>query len=353
MRFDPVTLHPVLAIAETRSSTRAAAQARLALVAAGKRLSDLETRWGVAVPERARVVGWTEAGRVVVRHIRALNASLHALEREVVEFSRGIKDDLRIAANASAIAECLPAELANFSPARPGIRISLADLTRAEVPAAVASGRAGVGIFAPLRHDSRRSCRPCRPCRPCRSGEAVGRLAMLVPARQPLLQHGLFQHLSTTPPGIPFDALPELDIVGLHLGAALQKQMRERARALGRARNVRVPVLGFDAIARRVEAGLGVALLPAGVAQRFARIVLVSRLALDEPWAQRHCLLDLQDLRSLAVLQRFADALCPPAPQVDLPEPTGPTGPGPTEPAPIAPKPRAARQSPARQRTAP
>ena len=358
MRFDLVTLHLVLAIAETHSITRGAAQAHLALAAASKRLSDLETRLGVALFERrARGVDLTEAGRAMVRHIRTLNASLHALESEVVEFSRGIKGHLRIAANASAIAECLPADLAAFSQAHPGIRISLEDLTSAEVQAAVASGRADVGIFVPPQHDSRLSCRPYR------AGEAVGRLAVLVPARHPLLQHPQAQQ-----PGIPFDALLDFDIVGLHLGAALQEQMRERAQALGRTLNVRVQVRGFDAIAQLVEAGLGVAVLPAGVAQRFARIFQVTPLALDEPWAQRHYQLAVRSQAVLpAVVQRFADALCPSAPAVDpldlaapvnppnpaKPSRITPTDPTPTDPAAIAPKPRAARQSTTRKRTAP
>jgi DNA-binding transcriptional LysR family regulator len=139
MRFDLTTLNLVLAIAETRSITQGAKREHLALAAASKRLSDLETRLGVTLfDRRARGVDLTEAGRALVRHIRALNASLHALESEVVEFSRGIKGHLRITANASAIAECLPADLAAFSQAHPGIRISLEDLTSAEVQAAVA-----------------------------------------------------------------------------------------------------------------------------------------------------------------------------------------------------------------------
>ena len=47
--------------------------------------------------------------------------------------------------------------------------------------------------------------------------------------------------------------------------------MRERAQALGRTLNARMQVHGFDAIAQLVEAGLGVAVLPAAVAQRFAQ----------------------------------------------------------------------------------
>ncbi|GCL66186.1 LysR family transcriptional regulator [Pseudaquabacterium pictum] len=294
MRFDLITLNLVLAIADTRSITRGAAHEHLALAAASKRLSDLESRLGVALFERrARGVDLTEAGRALVRHIRSLNASLHALESEVVEFSRGIKGHLRIAANASAITECLPADLAAFSQAHPGIRISLEDLTSAEVQAAVAEGRADVGIFVPPQHDGRLSSRHYRD----------GELAVLVPR----------DHVLARRSGVPFDALLDFDIVGLHLGAAVHEQMRERAQALGRTLNVRLQVRGFDAIAQLVEAGLGVAVLPAVVAQRFARIFAVQPLALQEDWAKRPYLLAVRTQEVLpAVVQRFVESLCPP-----------------------------------------
>ncbi|HOB94118.1 MAG TPA: LysR family transcriptional regulator [Aquabacterium sp.] len=293
MRFDLTTLNLVLAIADTRSITRGAEQEHLALAAASKRLSDLEARLGVALFERrARGVEPTEAGRALVRHIRSLNASLHALESEVVEFSRGIKGHLRIAASAGAITECLPADLAAFSQAHPGIRISLEDLTNAEVQAAVAEGRADVGIFVPPQHEARLRCRHYRD----------GELAVLVPR----------DHALARREAVPFDALLDFDIVGLHLGATLQEQMRERAQALGRTLNVRLQVRGFDAIAQLVEAGLGVAVLPAVAAQRFARIFAVQPLALQADWARRPYLLAVRDLEAQpAVVQRFVEALCP------------------------------------------
>jgi DNA-binding transcriptional LysR family regulator len=315
MRFDLITLNLVLAIADTRSITRGAAHEHLALAAASKRLSDLESRLGVVLFERkARGVDLTEAGRALVRHIRSLNASLHALESEVVEFSRGIKGHLRIAANASAITECLPADLAAFSQAHPGIRVSLEDLTSAEVQAAVAEGRADVGIFVPPQHDARLSCRHYRD----------GELAVLVPR----------QHLLARRSAVPFEALLDFDIVGLHLGAAVHEQMRERAQALGRTLNVRLQVRGFDAIAQLVEAGLGVAVLPAIVAQRFARIFAVQPLGLQEDWARRPYLLAVRTQEVLpAVVQRFIECLCP-GPTTDTTAPAA-----------------GARQSPSRKRT--
>jgi DNA-binding transcriptional LysR family regulator len=294
MRFDLTTLNLVLAIADTRSITRGAERESLALAAASKRLSDLESRLGVSLFERrARGVEPTEAGRALVRHIRTLNASLHALESEVVEFSRGIKGHLRVVANASAIAEHLPADLAAFATAQPGIRVSLEELTSADVQSAVAEGRADVGIFiAP-------AVEPSLDCRPYREGV----LGILVPRGHALARQAAHD----------FDALLDYDIVGLHAGAAAQAQMHERAQALGRTLNARMQVHGFDAIAQLVEAGLGVAVLPQVVAERFAKVFRVQPLVLRETWARRSYLLAVRQQAVLPPpLQRFIDTLVPP-----------------------------------------
>ena len=292
MRHDLTTLNLVLAIADTRSITAGAQREHLALAAASKRLSDLETRFGVPLFERrARGVEPTEAGRALVRHIRGLQASLHALESEVVEFSRGIKGHLRIAANAGAISECLPPDLAAFSQAHPQIRISLEDQTSAEVQAAVAEGRADVGIFVPPLLDNRLSTWRYRS----------GSLAAMVPAG----------HALAALERVRFDALLDHDIVGLHAGAAAHELMRAEAEGRGRTLKARLQVRGFDAIAQLVEAGLGVAVLPAAVAQRLAQVFRVRVLALDEPWAEREYRLAVRTQEVLpAVVQRFVTALC-------------------------------------------
>ena len=291
MRFDLVTLNLVLAIAETRSISRGAEREHLALAAASKRVSDLEARLGVALFERrARGVEPTDAGRALVRHIRTLNASLHALENEVVEFSRGIKGHLRLVANAGAIAECLPRDLVAFSQAHPQIRISLEDQTSPEVQAAVAEGRADVGIFVPPVLDNRLTTWPYRE----------GRLAVIVPAGHKLSTEG----------AVRFEALLDYDVVGLHVGAAVHELMREHAQERGRTLNARLQVRGFDAIAQLVEAGLGVAILPAAVAERFAQVFRIAVLTLDESWARRDYLLAVRTQEVLpTVVQRFVTAL--------------------------------------------
>ncbi|MBL8314651.1 MAG: LysR family transcriptional regulator [Rubrivivax sp.] len=293
MRFDLTTLHLVLAIADTRSITRGAERENLALAAASKRLSDLEARLGVALFERhARGVQPTEAGRALVRHVRNLDMQLHALESEVVEFAHGIKGHLRIVASAGAISECLPPDLASFLQAHPQIRISLEDQTSAEVQAAVAEGRADVGIFVPPLLDNRLQTHLYRRAS----------LAAIVPAGHPLAQRQ----------SVRFEALLDHDIVGLHHGAAAHELMRAEAEGQGRPLKARLQVRGFDAIAQLVEAGLGVAVMPAEVAARLARVFALTVLRLDETWAQRRYLLAVRQQEVLpAVVQRFVDALCP------------------------------------------
>jgi DNA-binding transcriptional LysR family regulator len=293
LRFDLTTLNLVLAIHDTRSITRGAEREHLALAAASKRLADLEARFGVPLFERrARGVEPTEAGRALVRHIRTLHTSLHALESEVVEFSRGIKGHLRVVANASAISECLPADLAAFSKAHPQIRISLEEDSSAEVQAAVAEGRADVGIFVPPLLDNRLDARRYRN----------GELAVIVPARHPLARRK----------AVRFDQLLEHDIVGLHHGAAAQELMRTEAEGAGRTLKARLQVRGFEAIAQLVQAGLGVAVMPSATAARLARLFTIKLLRLDEPWARRDYQLAVRRQELLPmVVQRFVDALGP------------------------------------------
>lgn len=293
MRLDLTTLNLVLAIHDTQSITRGAEREHLALAAASRRLADLESRFGVPLFERhARGVEPTEAGRALVRHVRSLHASLHAMESEVVEFARGIKGHLRIAANASAISECLPPDLAAFSQAHPQIRISLEDLTSAEVQAAVAEGRADVGICVPPLLDNRLATRRYRH----------GRLAAMVPDG----------HALASRTAVHFHDLLDHDIVGLHHGAAVHELMRSEAEGQGRPLKARLQVRGFDAIAQLVEAGLGVSVLPAAVAQRMSQLFRVRVLRLDDAWAERDYLLAVRRQEVLpTVVQRFVDALCP------------------------------------------
>jgi DNA-binding transcriptional LysR family regulator len=95
----------------------------------------------------------------------------------------------------------------------------------------------------------------------------------------------------------------------------VQELMHGQALALGRTLKARLQVRGFDAIAQLVGAGLGVAVLPAVVAERFAQLFSIRVLALDEPWALRDYQLVVRAQPVLpSVVQRFVQALRPAPP---------------------------------------
>ena len=293
VRFDLVTLNLVLAIAETRSITRGAEREHLALAAASKRLSDLEARLGVQIFERhARGVELTDAGRALIRHVRQLHASLNAMEDEVADFARGVRGHLRIAANASAISEFLPADLAAFSRVHPGVRISLEDRTSAEVQQAITDGWADVGIFVAPQSEARLATTVYRESTLC----------LITPRDHPLSQRA----------SVRFEDWLDCDVVGLHEGAAAQQILLSQAREQGRPLKARLQVRGFDAIAQLVEAGMGVAVMPSAVAQRMGRLFGIAQVALDEPWAKRSVLAGVRAQEVLPlVTRRFLEFIAP------------------------------------------
>lgn len=304
MRFDLVTLNLVLAIAETRSITRGAQREHLALAAASKRLSDLESRLGVQLFERrARGIEPTAAGQAVVRHVRALHAGLNALEDEVADYAHGVRGTLRVVANSSAIAECLPPDLAAFSQAHPGVQVSLEDETSAQVQRAVLQGQADVGIFVPPVIEAGLRTWLYRH----------GELTVITPASHPLARRTALR----------LSELLDLDFVGMHVGAAAQDIILAEAAAQGRGLRARLQVRGFDAMAQLVAAGLGVAIMPTVVARRMARAHAIAPVRLDESWARRDYLIAVRAQEVLpAVTRRFVDQLRLDAPVDDHPEPS-------------------------------
>jgi DNA-binding transcriptional LysR family regulator len=79
--------------------------------------------------------------------------------------------------------------------------------------------------------------------------------------------------------GVPF--------AGQSAETALQKLCRGQAEARGVALNERVNVSGFDGVRRMVEAGRGVAILPATAAQPYAAAMRIGLRPLAEPGARR------------------------------------------------------------------
>lgn len=252
MRFDLVTLQLLLAVERHGSITRAADEQHIALAAASTRIKDLEDRAGVQLLERhARGVTFTAAGKALVHRARAIERELDALSVELEEYARGISGHVRIAANASSIASCLPADLTAFLRTTPKVKIDLSEHTSRDVQRLVLDSAADIGVYAG------RNEFPALVVFTYREDSMV----VLTPRRAPF----------TRIEAMPLDNLIDQDLIMLQEGGSIQDILGREAARYGRPLKIRIRVKGFDAICQMVAADLGVAVLPAVVAERFAR----------------------------------------------------------------------------------
>src|SRR5262249_14023395 len=102
-------------------------------------------------------------------------------------------------------------------------------------------------------------------------------LIVLLPAGHPL----------ATAQRLKFHDVARGGLVAVQAGGALDRLLREKAAAARLPFQPTVSVDSFDAACRMVEAGLGVAIVPASAATAFAGSDRFVRCALDEDWAPR------------------------------------------------------------------
>lgn len=261
-RIDFVTLKLLLAVAQTGSITKAAAQQNLALGAASTRLRELEARFGVPLMVRhARGVRFTEAGNAVLHHARSIDRELAQMAFEVGDFAAGITGHVRIVANASSIATVLPQDLTEFLKTHPRVRIDLAEHTSRDIQALVAEGEAEIGVFAGMLLREDLSQLPYHE----------DTLVALVPN----------QAVWRKTRSITLARLLSEDLILLQEGGSIQEWLANMAHAQGVHPRIRVQVKGFDAISQLVAAGLGVTVLPEIVARRFSQLLGLKNLTID------------------------------------------------------------------------
>jgi DNA-binding transcriptional LysR family regulator len=93
------------------------------VAAASKRISDLEKHLGVSLLYRhASGVKLTEAGRVCFQHALDVLEGVERLSNAMSDYAAGVRGQIRIWANTSAITQFLPDDLSAFMRAHPGIR---------------------------------------------------------------------------------------------------------------------------------------------------------------------------------------------------------------------------------------
>ena len=284
MRPDLASLALFVRIAESRSITRAAGASHMALAAASRRVSQLEEQYGVKLLNRgARGVELTPAGAAQLAHARRLLGQADELRAELSDFTKGGKGLVRVHANASALAQHLPEDLASFCEAHPAVKVAVEEHRSGAIVQALRSGEADIGIVmegAPT--DGLQSF-----------DYRTDVLVAVLPRRHALRGQQ-----------VPFSRLLAYDFVGLESDTVISRLMASAAVAEGKPLRLRMQLKGFDIVARMIQAGLGIGILPEVVARNFSRSMKLRIVPLADAWARRRMWICVKDLAALPASAR-------------------------------------------------
>lgn len=272
--MDLKTLRLFVAVMETGSITKAARREHIAVSAVSKRLGLLEARLGNKLfhrqPEGLEPL---PAASVLLRNAQNVLRNLSQMQLEMAEFAEGVRGTVTIAASTSVAASYLPEELRAFSLLHPGITIAVRDALSREAVQMAAEGTADFSIFAEPYSAGALRTLPYK----------TEKLVAVLPAGHPLAsRRGL-----TLPEMLPYDF-----VVG-RPGSSLNTILERAAEAAQLELRCRVQVAGNETIARMVEAGHGLSILPASVVRPRRGGGLAAR-PLQEAWAERRLRLCFQ-----------------------------------------------------------
>ena len=268
IQFDLTTLRHFVALAEEGSIAKAAERQNIVASAISKRISDLEQTLGVPLLQRhRRGVSVTPPGEALLRHARRVLRDLSQLEGELVEHSQGLKGQVRLFANSTAILRHLPRQLVSFLSHHPLVKIEIEENISPMILKAIAGREGEIGIFGGGIASSDLHIQPYRE----------DRLSVVVPKGHPLEARCV----------IRFAEVAEEDFVGLQAGSSIDMLSARAAGELGKSLNLRIRMTGFDPLCHMVEAGLGIGVVPESIAAHYARTLAIVSLRLEEPWARR------------------------------------------------------------------
>ena len=272
MKYDIQTLKIFLAVAREGSIARAAAKEHTVASAVSKRISDLEKSLATTLLYRhRRGVKLTLAGSELHQYATRILAEMAGLDSAMGNYANGVRGQVRLVANTSAIVQFLPYDLSSFLKLHPTVKIDLEEHTSDAVHKMVGGGSADLGIMVPQR--------PLDGLQAClyRADE----LMVLMPPDHPLSKQGSLRFAETL----------GYDYVGLPRGSSLCNTMVTAAQELDLPLRLRIQATSFDGLRRMVALGLGIGILPRGSVEPFLQTEGLVAASLDEPWARRELML--------------------------------------------------------------
>ena len=288
-RVDPFDLQLFEVVVAQGSITAGAQAMSLSLAAASERLKTLEHRVGVQLFERSKTGAVaTDAGRALSRQAHRVLAELDSLHVAMSAFGHGLRGTVRLLGNTAAVVEALPPRLGAFLAAHPDIDLELQEMPSDAALQALRDGVADVAVVADHVDTAGLSAHAWLD----------DELVALLPASP-----------RRRAASIRFVELLDQPFVGLGAESGLSRFLQAQAARGGRVPKHRVRVSSFEAIARLVEAGAGVAVMPRSAAKRQMTAGL-RMVALADAWARRTLLLcHTAQAPSLPGVRALIDAL--------------------------------------------
>lgn len=268
--LDLKTLRLLVAVCDAGNMKDAAVEQHIEPSAISKRIAQLEDTLGTTVLVRGRHGAVpTAAGRALLEHARSVLFTMDRIEADMAAFKGGIKGQVSVVASASAIAESLLDDLAQFmrDPEHAGIKVDIEERFSKDVVTMVRDGVASLGVcwgnidFRGLEsHPYRRD-----------------ELTLAVPRDHPLAERT----------ALWFEETLDFEHVGLQPTTAVYTMLDRAAAKAGRRMSYRVVVSNFDAAFRVVGAGLGISVVPREVSGIYVSAGQVRLVPLLNEWAQR------------------------------------------------------------------
>ncbi|MFJ3009268.1 LysR substrate-binding domain-containing protein [Pseudomonas fluorescens] len=293
MQFDLTDLRLYLHILDTGNITAGAARSHLSLAAASARIRAMEASLGIEFLQRGRRgVSPTPAGKALAHHARILLQQAERMQQDLADYAQGVKGQVRLLCNTTAITEYLPEVLADFLREHPNLDIDLQELPSARITHALRQGAADIGIVSDAVDTSDLQTQPFRD----------DPLVLIVPWEHPLANAA----------EVSFSDALHHDFVGLSTDSALAIYLEEQALHSGSRMQVRIRADGFDGVIRMVARGAGLAIVPLAALERATPRTFTS-IALNEPWARRTLMLCARDFSALpGYAKALLQALTPP-----------------------------------------
>ncbi|HWH89009.1 MAG TPA: LysR substrate-binding domain-containing protein [Pseudomonas sp.] len=293
MHFDLTDLRLYLHILDAGNITAGAARSHLSLAAASARIRAMEASLGSEFLERGRRgVTPTPAGNALARHARILLQQAERLQQELAEYAQGVKGQVRLLCNTTAITEYLPEVLADFLRSHPNLDIDLQELPSARITHALREGAADLGIVSDAVDTSGLQTRAFRD----------DPLVLVLPPGHPLASRT----------SLTFSETLAHDYVALGTNSALAIHLEEQALHIGQRMAIRIRTDGFDGVMRMVARGAGLTIVPKVAVERSAPLHGLIYRPLDDIWANRTLQLCARDFAHLpGYVRALLDALMP------------------------------------------